>query len=1063
MRFTPRPSAVVPLALAVAIAAYAADTTSEETITVQGTRATFTVPEGKVDRPAKPDLKLKLPAYQLNSLDFNFPSGLRMIFQADHSQPVVAVTMVVDRGSASDPIGKEGIAHFVEHLWFRSQHLDATDPEGKRRLPKIWDILTDLGCDLNASTSDDWTNYMSVCPATSLPALIRLESLRIQEPVEGAIEAGVETEREVIRNELRMRYENDDFGNALPFLFGKLYPDDHPYHRLGIGTHESLANCHLPDIQAFTKKNYTPENTTITIVGDFNLDDVSRLVAENMDPRNLVDPKNPDAPLKLRDNPPKRVDPSVPAAEPPPPKDQTLGVYEANVEQPLVIVAWTVPGAYRGHDANYQLAAGFAGNVMNQYFSDNDARVDSDGVGCFLWDSKVDSKVLCGIPLKKGVDVEKVDADQIAQRAADQVALLWNPDVMQPEFLDGLLERIKMERLADILRSLDLFATVGGGRATDIAHHAHFTGSYTAHSDQMTETMSLARQEIIDTAYKYLRRERMVEVFLKPIPEDELAKDNSAGSDYVAAQGDDNVVRSTIQPEDITPEVIKDFTITPRTDLIREKTLDNGLRVVVLEHGEAPLVETGLFVNGGSLTSTPVGLDEFSEDFVETLWNNRSSRKTDTLRIAGTWDANRAEGFTYRSLESASGNLDGALWFMREAVEELTPNLDGRATYVSDMKGAIKKGWKERSSYIAAVGAHHWWGDHPIAHFETTAAAWEIPVAISEIPGADTVAHMRAKYQPANSTLLVVGNVNGEQALKLAEYYFQGWKPGKDVVVGKQPDLAPPVGVTDPVELLVYDHEKRTQTDVSWSCPVNAGKPTDDALRNVLGDYIDELAWIILRENGGVTYGANGYVFGQPNGMAGLGMESLVQNDGVVMAIHAFQDIAHQVETGDIKLDRLKVQALNRGKKYVNRQQSVPQMIGRLMGPLVWHQPWSFVDGYADRLAAVTPKDLQTAMGDCSKHSVITLDGPKVELLPMLDGAKIEYKLVDIKEERHKLYETYDPKNYAKMLKAEAKSEAAKAKEEAKKAAVPAPEPTPAPAPAPEPAPKASDGSFFTM
>lgn len=1054
MRLVPKRATFVPLALAVAIAAYAADTTTDDgaaTITVQGTRASFTVPEGKADRPSKPDMKLKLPPYDLNSLDFNFPSGLRMIFQADHSQPVVSLTLVMDRGSASDPIGKEGIAHFVEHLWFRSQHLDASDPTGQKRLPKIWDIVTDLGCDLNASTSDDWTNYMSVCPATSLPALLRLESLRIQEPVEGVVESVVDTEREVIRNELRMRYENSDFGQALPFLFGKLYPDDHPYHRLGIGTHESLANCHLSDIQAFTKTNYSPANATVVVVGDFDLGDVSRLIAENMDPRNLVDPKNPDAPLKLAEHPPVRVDPNVPAAEPPAPKDQTLGVYQANVEQAMIVVAWTVPGAYRGHDANYELSAAFAGSYMANYFQSNDARID-EGVGCFLWDSKIDSKVLCGIPLKKGVDPDKVDADQIAQRAADQVALMWNPDLSPPAYLDSLLERVKMQRLAGILRSLDLFATVGGGRATDIAHHAHFTGSYTAHSDQMRDTMAISREEIVATAYKYLRRDRMVSIFLKPIPEDELVQDGSQGSDYVAAQGDDDVVRSTIKPEDITPEVIKDFTITPRVDLIKEKTLPNGLRVVVLEHGEAPLVETGLFVNGGDLTSDPVGLNDFAEGFIDTLWNDRSSRQTDPLRIAGTWKSDRSNGYTYRSLESASGNLDGALWFMREAVESFIPNMDGRAQYVKDWRTSIKADWKERSAFIDAVLGTHWWGDHPLARFASTQQGWLVPGNVETVTSTQAMAYMRAKYQPANTTLMIVGNVNGDQALKLAEYYFQGWQPGKDVVVGKQADLAPPVVVTAGPEIQLYDHEKRTQSDVSWACPVNAGKPTDDALRHVLGDYVDELAWIILRENGGVTYGANGYVMGQPNGSAGLGMNSLVQNDGVVMAIHAFEDIARQVEAGEIKLDRLAVQKLNRGKKYVNRQQSVPQMVGRLMGPLVWHEPWTFVEGYADRLAALTAKDLQTAMADCSSHYVITIDGPKEQLVPLLDAAKLTYKVVDIKEERHTLYQTYDPKNYAKMMKAEAKADAKKKEEEAKKAATPAP------------APKfASDGSTPTI
>ncbi|MEY3212689.1 MAG: hypothetical protein RIT28_3170, partial [Pseudomonadota bacterium] len=147
----------------------------------------------------RPSLDLALDQYDIGISDYTFPSGLRILFQEDHSQPIVSITMVIDRGSSHDPVGKEGIAHLVEHLWFRSVH---------GTLPKVWDVLEEFGANLNASTASDWTNYMTVAPKDALVPLLKMEAMRLTEPVIGVVEQDVATEREIVRNELRMRYEN---------------------------------------------------------------------------------------------------------------------------------------------------------------------------------------------------------------------------------------------------------------------------------------------------------------------------------------------------------------------------------------------------------------------------------------------------------------------------------------------------------------------------------------------------------------------------------------------------------------------------------------------------------------------------------------------------------------------------------------------------------------------------------------------------------------------------------------------------------------------------------------
>ncbi|MFT6377249.1 MAG: putative Zn-dependent peptidase, partial [bacterium] len=117
-----------------------------------------------------PDLTPHIPDYSLTTRTFVFPSGLTVYVQPDHSQPMVAITTVFDKGSTSDPVGKEGIAHFVEHFWFKSRHLRELDVDGTVLVegPRTWDVLSEMGCGLNASTWTDWTNYMTICPKTAL-------------------------------------------------------------------------------------------------------------------------------------------------------------------------------------------------------------------------------------------------------------------------------------------------------------------------------------------------------------------------------------------------------------------------------------------------------------------------------------------------------------------------------------------------------------------------------------------------------------------------------------------------------------------------------------------------------------------------------------------------------------------------------------------------------------------------------------------------------------------------------------------------------------------------------
>ena len=138
-----------------------------------------------------PSYTLKLKPYSLQAKDFPLPSGLRVIFQEDRSQPSVVVTAVYDAGGSSDPRGKEGLAHVIEHLWFRAQH-DGALPVKER--------ITDLGGVFNAFTSSEETVFITHAPADALIPLLRLEALLMMDPMAGVTEEALGVERQVVRH-----------------------------------------------------------------------------------------------------------------------------------------------------------------------------------------------------------------------------------------------------------------------------------------------------------------------------------------------------------------------------------------------------------------------------------------------------------------------------------------------------------------------------------------------------------------------------------------------------------------------------------------------------------------------------------------------------------------------------------------------------------------------------------------------------------------------------------------------------------------------------------------------
>src|SRR6188508_2608151 len=206
---------------------------------------------------------------RLNYTMTTLANGLQVVFLEDHSTPIVHAEVWYHVGSKNERPGRTGFAHLFEHMMFKGSK--NVEPEGH----PSW--ISSVGGQSNAYTNEDSTVFWQTFPAQYLPLVLwleadRLASLRIDEKV-------FQTEREVVKEERRMRVENQPYGRLNEIVYDQAFTV-HPYKHPTIGSMADLEAASIEDVREFHTTFYVPENATIAIVGDFDMQNTRNLVTQ---------------------------------------------------------------------------------------------------------------------------------------------------------------------------------------------------------------------------------------------------------------------------------------------------------------------------------------------------------------------------------------------------------------------------------------------------------------------------------------------------------------------------------------------------------------------------------------------------------------------------------------------------------------------------------------------------------------------------------------------------------------------------------------------------------------
>ena len=210
-----------------------------------------------------------LYAQQVSFEEYDLDNGLHVILHQDNAAPVVTTSVMYHDGATDEESDKTGFAHFFEHLLF----------EGTENIERgeWFKLVTSNGGSNNANTTQDRTYYYENFPSNNLELGLWMESERLLHPIINQI--GVDTQKEVVQEEKRLRYDNSPYGQWSIVVAENLFKN-HPYRWQTIGSLEHLASATLEDFKRFNEIYYVPNNAVLVVAGDIDIAKTKKMVAD---------------------------------------------------------------------------------------------------------------------------------------------------------------------------------------------------------------------------------------------------------------------------------------------------------------------------------------------------------------------------------------------------------------------------------------------------------------------------------------------------------------------------------------------------------------------------------------------------------------------------------------------------------------------------------------------------------------------------------------------------------------------------------------------------------------
>ena len=413
-------------------------------------------------------------AQKIEFEEYDLPNGMHVILHQDHSAPVVVTSVMYHVGAKDEQPDRTGFAHFFEHLLF-----EGTENIGRGEWFKI---VSSNGGQNNANTTDDRTYYYEVFPSNSLQLGLWMESERLIHPVINQI--GVDTQNEVVKEEKRLRVDNQPYGNILKAVKENMFKN-HPYRWTTIGEMEHLDAAKLEEFMAFFKKFYIPNNAVLVVAGDFEKEQAKKWISDYFGPI----PAGTVSPKKQYDEAPITQQINAEWKDP-------------NVQIPMIITAYRTP-SMKSRDARVLdmismiLSDGKSSRLYKKLVDDEKKALQ---VSSFNYSQEdYGTYFIFGLPLGE------TPLDELTKDFSAEIKKVQTELISEREY-EKLLTKVENQFVSSI-SNLE-------GVAHSLADYYMLYGDVNLINTEMDIYRSITREEIRDVAKKYLNdNQRLVLIY----------------------------------------------------------------------------------------------------------------------------------------------------------------------------------------------------------------------------------------------------------------------------------------------------------------------------------------------------------------------------------------------------------------------------------------------------------------------------------------------------------------------------------------------------------------------
>jgi len=835
--------------------------------------------------------------------EFVLDNGLRVVVHEDHKTPIVAVNIWYHVGSKNEKPGKTGFAHLFEHLMFGgSEHLQGSFIEAMERVGAT---------DLNGTTSEDRTNYFENVPSSALDYALFAESDRMGHFYNTISQEILDLQRGVVQNEKRQG-ENQPYAIVEDLVVKSTYPAEHPYAHTVIGSMEDLDSATLDDVREWFKTYYTPSNAVLVLAGDITAAEAHEKARRYFN----------------------EIAPGPPVAHQRAWIAKMTGEHRESVQdrvpQARIYKIWNTPGQKSVPAGYLRLAAGILSSGKNSRLYKRLVYDDqiATQVSAYLDEREIGGQFVVAATARQGESLRKVE------KALDQELARFLEEGPTARELD----RMKAQAYAAFVRGVERIGGFGG-KSDILATSVTYSGTPHAYKDRLQVLGEATVSDIRDASRAWLGDGVYA---LEVVP--------FAASRQIEAPAERSAIPALGEPHDL------------KLPALHEERLSNGLRILVAERHEIPVVNFWLDVNAGYAADQSVRLG--TARLAASLLSGGTARRTaleisDELQMLGA--------------QLTSGcNLDMATVFLSSLKDTLDDALDLFADVILGSIFPQADFERQRQLQLAAIanekvtplqmalrafppilyGAQHAYGV-PLTGTGTEQS-------VEQMTRDDMVRFHTTWFKPNNATLIAVGDTTAAEIKPKLEKLFAAWSPG-EVPVKRLNTVPRP---KRPVIYLV-DKPGAQQSVVLAGTLADPPKVENEieleTMNNIFGGTFGGRLNMNLREDKHWSYGAGSLLQGARAQRLFLAYSSVHADktaDTIAEILGEMKGMLGARPVTSEELEKAKQQQIFE----LPGSHETMNAVGNLFGDLLQlGLPLNFYDTYVSRVSALTTTNIEAA------------------------------------------------------------------------------------------------------